>query len=39
MADKLTKEAATDRSLQACYDKIPKSVILSELRDESIAKW
>jgi Ribonuclease HI len=39
MADKLAKEAATDRSLQACYDKIPKSVILSELRDESKAKW
>ena len=39
IADKLAKEAATDRSLQACYDKIPKSVILNELRDESRAKW
>ena len=34
-----TKEAATDWSLQECYVKIPKSVILSELRDESIANW
>ena len=35
MADKLAKETATERSLQSCYDKIPKS----ELTDESIAKW
>ena len=32
-------QMATDRSLRVCYDKIPKSVILSELTDASLAKW
>jgi len=39
LADTLAKEAATDQDIPVCYDKIPKSVVKSELERISVEKW
>jgi len=38
-ADTLAKEAATSTDTPECYDKVPKSVVKSELELLSIEKW
>jgi hypothetical protein len=38
-ADRLAKEAATSTDAPEYYDKVPKSVIESELEALSVAKW
>jgi ribonuclease HI len=39
LADTIAKEAATSEDIQECYEKVPKSVVLSELRVISVEKW
>ena len=39
LADQLAKEAATSREIIECYNKIPKSVVLSEISENSVVKW
>ena len=39
LADRLVKGAATASAVKEYYDKIPKSAILNDLRDESLGKW
>ena len=39
LADTLAKEAAADQDIPVCYDKIPKSVVKSELESISVEKW
>jgi len=38
-ADTLGKEAATSTDTPECYDKVPKSVVKSELELLSVEKW
>jgi len=38
-ADTLAKEAATNTDTPECYDKVPKSVVKSELELLSVEKW
>ena len=38
-ADTLAKEAATSTDTPECYDKVPKSVVKSELELLSVEKW
>jgi len=39
LADTLAKKAATNESLTADYNRIPKSVVMRELEEESVKKW
>jgi ribonuclease HI len=39
LADLLAKEAATNRDINECYKRIPKSTVKRELRDNSAIKW
>ena len=39
LADTLAKEAATNADITECYNKIPKSVVKSELDVISVEKW
>ena len=39
MADKQTKEAAKNKNIEECYMKIPKSVVISELKEQSVTWW
>jgi ribonuclease HI len=39
LADTLAKKAATNKTLPEIYNKIPKSVVIKELEDESMKKW
>jgi len=39
LADELAKEAATNRDIKKCYDRIPKSAVKSELSETSETKW
>jgi hypothetical protein len=39
LADTLAKEAATNMDIMECYNKVPKSVVRSELGEKSIEKW
>jgi hypothetical protein len=39
LADTLAKEAATNTDIMECYKKVPKSVVRSELGEESVEKW
>jgi len=38
-ADTLAKEAATSTDTPECYDKVPISVVKSELEVSSVKKW
>jgi ribonuclease HI len=35
LADQLAKEAASSKNIEECYNKIPKSAVLSELKKQS----
>jgi len=39
LADRLAKEAATNADIAICYNKFPKSLVLSELEKTSAQKW
>jgi ribonuclease HI len=39
LADELAKEAATNRDINECYRRIPKSTVKRELREHSVTKW
>jgi len=39
MADQQTKEAARDKNIEECYIKIPKSVVMSEQKEQSVKWW
>jgi len=39
MADQQAKEAARNKSIKECYNKIPKSVVMSELKEQSVRQW
>ena len=39
MADKQEKEAATNKNIGECYIKIPKSVVMSEQKEQSVKWW
>jgi hypothetical protein len=39
LADTLAKKAATNKTIPESYNKIPKSVVIKELEDESTKKW
>jgi len=39
LADTLAKEAATNEDITECYQKVPKSVVTSELEGISVEKW
>jgi len=36
MADQLAKEAASNKNIDECYTKIPKSAMLCELKEQSV---
>ncbi|KAJ4428413.1 hypothetical protein ANN_24450 [Periplaneta americana] len=38
-ADRLAKEAATSRDIDECYNRTPKSVVLSEMSENSVVTW
>jgi len=39
LADTLTKEAAANENIKESYTRVPKSVVLSDLVNKSVAKW
>jgi ribonuclease HI len=39
LADPLAKEAASSRTIDECYNRIPKSAVLCELNEQSVSQW
>jgi len=39
MADGLAKRAATNRNIPESYSRIPKTVIMKDLEEESVKEW
>jgi len=39
MADQQAKEAANNKDIEECYTKIPKSVVISEIQEQSVKWW
>jgi len=39
MADQQAKEAARNKNIEECYIKIPKSVVMSERKEQSVKWW
>ena len=39
LADTLAKKAATNKNITESYNKIPKSVLMKDIEEESIKKW
>jgi ribonuclease HI len=39
LADAIAKKAATNRTIPESYTRIPKSVVLRQLEEESLQKW
>jgi len=39
MADKQAKEAANNKDIDECYLNIPKSVVKSEIQEQSVKGW
>jgi hypothetical protein len=39
VADTLAKRAATNPNIPESYNKIPKSVVIKDLEEESVKKW
>jgi ribonuclease HI len=39
LADRLVKEAASDNALDITYNKLPKSAVISELKELDLIKW
>jgi ribonuclease HI len=38
-ADQLAKEAASNKKEDECYNRFPKSEVMSELKEQSIKQW
>jgi pterin-4a-carbinolamine dehydratase len=39
LADQLAKEAASNRKEDECYNRLPKSEVMSELKEQSLNQW
>jgi len=39
LADQLVKEAASSKTIDECYNRIPKSAVLCELNEQSVKQW
>ena len=39
LADSLAKRAAANKNIPESYNKIPKSVVMKDLEEESVKKW
>ena len=39
MADQQVKAAARNKNIEECYNKIPKNVVTSELKEQSVKQW
>jgi len=39
LADQLAKEAAANTDIPTCYNRVPKSVVKSELKAKSVERW
>jgi len=39
LADRLAKEASSSKNFEECYNRIPKSTVTSELRQQSLKQW
>ena len=39
MADQQTKEATKNKNIEECYIKIPKSFVMSKLKEQSLKQW
>ena len=39
LADQLAKEAASSKTIEECYTRIPKSAVWCELNDQSVRQW
>jgi len=39
LADQLEKEAASNKKEDECYSRLPKSEVMSELREQSLNQW
>jgi hypothetical protein len=38
-ADQLAKEAASNKNVDECYNRIPKSEVMSEVKEQSSNQW
>jgi ribonuclease HI len=39
LADQLAKEVASNKNEDECYNRFPKSAVISELKDQSLKQW
>ena len=39
LEDQLAKEAASSRTIDECFTRIPKSAVLSDLNEQSVNQW
>ena len=39
MADQRAKESARNKNIEECYIKIPKSVVMSEQKEQNVKWW
>ena len=39
LADQLAKEAASSKTMDECYNRIPKSAVLCELNEQTVHQW
>jgi hypothetical protein len=39
LADQLAKEAARDKNIDECYNRLPKSEVMCELKEQSVKLW
>jgi hypothetical protein len=39
LADQLAKEAASSRTIDECYTRLPKSAVLCDLNEQSVKHW
>ena len=39
LTDLLAKEAASSRTIDECYNRIPKNAVLCELNEQSVSQW
>jgi len=39
LSDQLAKEAVSNKTIEECYTRIPKSAVWSELNEQSVKPW
>jgi len=39
LADRLAKEASSIKDIKKCYNRIPKSTVTSELKEQCLKQW